>query len=67
MNRKFRMHGTRLASRPRSFRIGEHVVLNYGMRGEIQEKLPSGRYSILRADRVVATYTEDQFRRADPN
>jgi hypothetical protein len=53
--------------RPRGFRIGERVVLNYGMQGEIREKISDGRYSILRADRVVATYTEDQFRRVEPN
>ena len=67
MNRKFNLRSTRYASRPRSFRIGERVVLNYGMCGEIREKLPDGRYAVLRADRVLATYTEDQFKRADPN
>ena len=65
MNRKF--NRSRHASRPRAFRIGERVVLNYGMRGEIREKLADGRYAVLRADRVLATYTEDQFKRADPN
>jgi hypothetical protein len=53
--------------RPRAYRIGERVVLNYGMQGEIREKVDARRYLILRADRVVAPYTEDQFRRADPN
>jgi hypothetical protein len=53
--------------RPRVYRIGERVVLNYGMQGEIREKVGERRYSILRADRVIATYSEDQFRRADPN
>jgi hypothetical protein len=53
--------------RPRGYRTGDRVVLNYGMGGEIQEKLGEGRYSILRADRIVATYSEDQFRKADPS
>ena len=64
MTRSNKWRGPR---RPRACRIGERVVLNYGMRGEIREKVGAGRYSILRADRVIAIYAEDQFRRADLN
>ena len=62
-----RINQARRTYRPRGYRKGDLVVLNYGMRGEIRERVGEGRYSILRADRVIATYTEDQFRRADPN
>jgi hypothetical protein len=58
---------SRIPRHPRGYRIGERVVLNYGMRGEIRERLGEGRYAILRADRVLATYSEDQFRKAEPN
>ncbi len=66
-NEAARHNKLREAKRPRAYRIGERVVLNYGMRGEIRERLGEGRYSILRADRVVATYADGQFRKAEPN
>jgi hypothetical protein len=58
---------TRAPRHPRGYRTGDRVVLNYGMRGEIRQRLGEGRYSILRADRVLATYTQEQFRKAEPN